>query len=74
MVIIAVKDGIPPIISDIPIAIGAVTFLGNKLNMSSSCILNCNDKIYVIKMAKTEPIMSDIRIALLFKMIKCHFL
>ncbi len=34
-VIIAVKDGIPPIISDIPIAIGAVTLLGRRLKISS---------------------------------------
>ena len=34
-VIIAVKDGIPPINSDIPIAIGVVTLLGIKLKISS---------------------------------------
>ena len=39
IVIMAVRDGIPPINSAIPMAIGAVTFLGIMVNMISSSSL-----------------------------------
>ena len=55
MVIMAVSDGRPLINSLIPIAIGAVTDLGNilKINCSSKPKLFC--QIYVIKIANKDP-------------------
>ena len=44
IVIMAVNDGIPPISSDIPIAIGAVTLLGSKLNINSCWSSKYEDK------------------------------
>ena len=73
-VIMAVKDGIPPIIYDIPIAIGAVTLLGRRLKINSLGNSKYNDNKYVTKIAKIDPMNREIKIALLFITIKSHFL
>ena len=63
---IAVNEGIPPINSLIPIAIGVVTLLGNKLRINSSFKWNNVDKKYVINIENKDPIKIEITIAFEF--------
>ncbi len=65
IVIIAVSDGTPPIISEMPIAIGAVTFLGSNVFIVIMSRPRKNAIAYVTLMAKNTPRKTETSIAFL---------